>query len=227
MICEEQVQVGGRLPTYDLLLRWRLGMAQAVPTDQAADTGVAVMVTFNANSLAAKYRRLSEAPRLPGRLIVLRDERIPEVLGAAGQRYRDGLEAKPGCRIQFVDIGPEEYAELTALEAVLADSRSGDLEIDKSAGGANEAERARCPSILRAASTLSVVDADTVVAGTASGGGSFRRVGGDEALAALQGFAQHGFENFGLAKETEVAGVRGVGGAFGVVPVELIAGDVM
>lgn len=135
MICEEQVPVGGRLPTYDLLLRWRQGMAQAVPTDQAADTGVAVMVTFNANSLAAKYRRLSEAPHLPGRLIVLRDERIPEVLGAAGQRHRDGLEAKPGCRIQFVDIGPEEYAELTALEAVLADARSGDLEIDKPAGG--------------------------------------------------------------------------------------------
>ncbi|MFM7071907.1 MAG: hypothetical protein ACKO38_08970 [Planctomycetota bacterium] len=135
MICEEQVPVGGRLPTYDLLLRWRQGMAHAVPTDQAADTGVAVMVTFNANSLAAKYRRLSEAPRLPGRLIVLRDERIPEVLGAAGQRHRDELEAKPGCRIQFVDIRFEEYAELTALEAVLADARSGDLEVEKPAGG--------------------------------------------------------------------------------------------
>lgn len=37
---------------------------------------------------------------------------------------------------------------------------------------------------------------------------------------------QHRLEDVGLAHEAEVVGVGGVGGAFGVVAVEMVAGDV-
>ena len=43
----------------------------------------------------------------------------------------------------------------------------------------------------------------------------------------FQGLANHRLEDIRLPHETEVAGVGGIGGAFGIVAVEVVAGDVV
>ena len=135
LACEEPVSVAGRRPTYDLLVRWKSATAGADLVDRFVETGVVVVVTVSANSTAATYRRLSEDPRPPGRLVVLMDERIPEALGHAGQRYRDALEARKEGELHFINLSFDEFGELSALEAVLADARSGDLEVERPSGG--------------------------------------------------------------------------------------------
>jgi hypothetical protein len=135
LACEEPVSVAGRRPTYDLLVRWKSATAGADLVDRFVETGVVVVVTVSANSTAATYRRLSEDPRPPGRLVVLMDERIPEALGDAGQRYRDALEARKEGELHFINLSFDEFGELSALEAVLADARSGDLEVEPPSGG--------------------------------------------------------------------------------------------
>lgn len=133
--CVEPLPLGGRRPTYDLLVQWRSASLAGEHPDRSANTGVVVMVTVNATSTAAAYRRLCEEPQPAGRVVVLMDERVPEKLGVAGERYRDELESREDFEIHFIAMSLDEYRELSALEAVLADARSGDLEVEKTTGG--------------------------------------------------------------------------------------------
>lgn len=114
----------GVKPTYDVLV------AGATKSGERRTIGLAVLVTAHATSAAAAYRRLAKDSSPPSVVIVVRDRRVPESLGAAGEKYRAELFARGAARFCIVEVDFEEFAWLAALEAVLGDSRSGDLEVE-------------------------------------------------------------------------------------------------
>jgi hypothetical protein len=133
--CVEPGKIAGKQPTYDFLVKWRTGEADQAEPSLIMTTGVVVLVTDSATSTAAAYRRLKDDRQPPDRVLVVFDERRPEKLGTKGGEYRDELQSCLADKLRFVDLTFNEYSELSALEAVLADARSGDLEIEQPAGG--------------------------------------------------------------------------------------------
>ncbi|HND53419.1 MAG TPA: hypothetical protein PLV92_13510, partial [Pirellulaceae bacterium] len=126
--------VRGVRAAYDFLL---VGKAASNPPERARaiKVGVKVLVTSHATSAAAAYRRLLQDPNPPDHIVVVRDARLPESLGEAGVRYRDELLARTSSTTHVLDIEFGEYAWLSALEAVIGDARSRDLEADLPTGG--------------------------------------------------------------------------------------------
>lgn len=136
---EERKPTPGKLPTYDFVLQCRVegrvGAGDEPALERGWQTGVIVLVTVNAKSTAATYRRLAGDSNPPDRVVVVFDERIPESLGVAGTRNREEAERRFADNLQFFDLSFHEYSDLAAMEAVLADARSGDLEIEHATGG--------------------------------------------------------------------------------------------
>jgi len=119
----------GRLPAYHLVV----GLRQ----DGGASTfrtGVTFVATANATSTAAALRRILDDPEPPDRTFVVSEKREPLKLGAKGQEYLQQLESRGPEHFLHVEISFREYAELDALQAVVGDARSGDVEVDLPGG---------------------------------------------------------------------------------------------
>ncbi len=119
----------GRLPAYRLLL-----CSQEGNEGRPLHTGVAFLATANRTSAAAALRRIVEDDQPPERVVLVYDERLPLDLGPKGEEYLAALQARGRERFQAVQLGFHEYAELDALQAVVGDARSGDIEVDLPGG---------------------------------------------------------------------------------------------
>ncbi|HZY90920.1 MAG TPA: AAA family ATPase, partial [Gemmataceae bacterium] len=114
----------GARPTYDLTLRRRL------PDGGSEQVGILAVTEENAVSVAASLRRLVEDGRPLDRVVLVTDERVGLPLGERGQDYLQELRERGPERFEAVELSFAEYAELDALQAVVGDARSGDLEAE-------------------------------------------------------------------------------------------------
>lgn len=114
------VRPRAKLPPYDFEVR------------RASGPGVGVLCvgTENATTAMASLRRLLHATDADGPgLLLVTDERRPLRLGQAGQRYYDDLTARAAPSFTHLELTFEEYIELDALQGVINEARSGDLEV--------------------------------------------------------------------------------------------------
>jgi hypothetical protein len=113
---------------------YQLAVEQGGANGQRRRTGLLFLTTSSATSTAAFLRRLLQEPQPPQRLLLVTDERRPLPMGAKGQEYLDQLGQRPDSRFQRVELSFADYADLDALQAAVGLARSGDLEIELSAG---------------------------------------------------------------------------------------------
>jgi hypothetical protein len=109
-------------PTYDLLVQERSSDGREVRT------GLTFVVTGSKTSTAASLRRLLQDPQPPEHALVVCDERQPLECGAAGQKHLEQLKQRGAERFKVMTLSFQQYAQLDALEAVIGEARSGDLE---------------------------------------------------------------------------------------------------
>lgn len=95
---------------------WTLGLVVPIKSDATANAGV--------------YRRLVYDLSPPAIVAIVHDQRAPERLAAKGKQYKNQIQARTSSRLVFHEIDLTDYRELMALEAVLADARSRDIEIE-------------------------------------------------------------------------------------------------
>jgi hypothetical protein len=119
----------GRLPVYDLVLT-----SQADQEGTTLRTAVVFLVTANRTSAAAALRRIVDDEPPPQRVVLVCDARRPLDLGPKGQEYLAILQARGPQQFQVVHLSFPQYAELDALQAVVGDARTGDLEVDLTGG---------------------------------------------------------------------------------------------
>jgi hypothetical protein len=120
----------GARPTYDLALRRRL------PDGGTEQVGILAVTAENAIAVAAFLRRLAEDSRPLDRVVLVTDERVGLRLGERGQEHLQELRERGPERFETVELSFAEYAELDALQAVVGDARSGDLEVETRPGQA-------------------------------------------------------------------------------------------
>jgi hypothetical protein len=118
----------GQRPPHDLLLRHRLA------DNGEIRSGLLCLVVSNRTSMTAFLRRLVQSTRPPERLFLVTDERRPLDPAATGQQYLNQLRDQYQARFRHVNLAFEQYAHLEALQAVVGDARSGDLEIELPGG---------------------------------------------------------------------------------------------
>jgi hypothetical protein len=111
-------------PAYDLTIE-RTGEAGPM-----AIVGAKFLATGSANSASAVLRRMIHDANPPPLAVLVTDQRQPLHLGSRGQEYLDCLTARGPQRFQHLELTLPEYADLDALQAVVGDARSGDLEIE-------------------------------------------------------------------------------------------------
>ena len=111
-------------PAYDLTID-RPGEA-----NPASQVSVKFLATGSATSASAVLRRMMHDSDPPSLAVLVTDQRQPLHLGSRGREYLDNLTARGPQRFQHVELTLVEYAELDALQAVVGDARSGDLEIE-------------------------------------------------------------------------------------------------
>jgi hypothetical protein len=116
----------GRLSTYHLLVH-------AAGEDQPR-FGLLFLTTGSATSATAALRRLTGDDHPPRRILLVTDARQPMALGPTGKEYLRELLGRGPERFAQVELTFREYAELDALQAVVGDARSGDLEVDLPGG---------------------------------------------------------------------------------------------
>ena len=97
-------------------------------------TGIVFLATENRTSTTAALRRMTEDPEPPDHVFLVSDERQPLALGDKGQEYLDSLRSRGRERFQDIELSLREYAELDALEGVIGNARSGDIEGDRPGG---------------------------------------------------------------------------------------------
>ncbi len=113
----------GARPTYDLALRRRR------PGGDAEQVGILAVTADSATSVTGFLRRLVEDSRPLDRVVLVTDERVGLPLGERGQEHLQDLRQRGPERFEAVELSFAEYAELDALQAVVGDARSGDLEV--------------------------------------------------------------------------------------------------
>jgi hypothetical protein len=108
---------------FDLLLRRRLGDWEHVAR-------LLVVVTASSMTAAGSLRRLLKAAALPGQLIVVTDQRRPLPLGPKGQEYLNKLKQGSTSSFRLVELTFADILALDALQAVVGQARSSDLEVE-------------------------------------------------------------------------------------------------
>jgi hypothetical protein len=119
----------GTRPTYDLSL-----VHQVRNGESPLRTGVVVVTAPSATSVTGFLRRLLEDPRPLDRVLLITDERVGLPLGGRGQEYLHDLQHGSVERFRVVEVSPEQYAELEALDQVVRQASSGDLEVGTESG---------------------------------------------------------------------------------------------
>jgi hypothetical protein len=120
---ESVLQVNGRMPTHTL------NIVQQFGRDEPLTTGVLVLTMTKATSVTAALRRLAMKPLSVQRFVLVTEARIGLPLGAGGRSNLDKVERQYAPHFHRVQLAVEEYAYLQALQTVVREARSRDLEI--------------------------------------------------------------------------------------------------
>jgi len=120
----------GVRPLCDLILKRRCADGREI------STGLSFLVTTNATSAAFALGRILHDPDRPDQIFLITEERQSLRLGRRGEDHFRSLQDLGGERFQHLSISFRQYAELDALQAVLGEARSGDLELDLPGGRA-------------------------------------------------------------------------------------------
>jgi AAA ATPase domain len=120
---EEQPGTPATRRLFDLLLRRRLGDWEQVAR-------LLVVVTAAPVTAAGFLRRLLRAAASPGQLVLVTDQRRPLPLGAKGQEYLNKLKQGSPGRFRHVELTFADILTLDALQAVVGQARSADLEVE-------------------------------------------------------------------------------------------------
>jgi hypothetical protein len=126
----------GAHPTYHLSLKRKLDGSEHI-------TGIRVMATGAATSVAGFLRRLCEDSRPLDRLLIVTDERIGMPLGEKGSEYLEDLKSRGPERFAIVELRFAELADLEGLTGVLGRARAGDVEIAPPGGLAEQVTMAQ------------------------------------------------------------------------------------
>ena len=118
---------------------YSLDLIQQFGSDASLTTAVLVLTAPNATAVAAALRRLAQKPPPVKRVVLLTDERIGLPLAEKGKTYLDKLDHQFTPHFHYLRLPSTEYATLQALQTVVREARSGDLEIRPSSG-----PRCRC-----------------------------------------------------------------------------------
>jgi hypothetical protein len=113
----------GNRPPFDLLLRRKVGEAEE-------QTRLLFVVTGSATSAAGSLRRVVRSSGRDGRLFLVTDARRRLDLGVRGGEYLEKLRRGRAGEFRQVELSLADLAALEALQAVAAQARSGDLELE-------------------------------------------------------------------------------------------------
>jgi hypothetical protein len=116
--------VKGRPPTHLLTVVQQTG-ADAAPLK----TGVLVLTGTNRATVTAALRRPAQEPPAVTRFVLVTEERTGLPLGAKGKSYLDKLDHRYAPHFHQAQVTVTDYAMLQALQTVVREARSGDLEI--------------------------------------------------------------------------------------------------
>lgn len=112
-----------QLPAYQLVVHER------TPSNLPVKTGLTCVVSASSTSAAGSLRRVVNDSPKPENILLVTEERQPLKLAKTGADYLATLEKlKP--QFQEFKLSFDEYATLDALQAIVGQARSGDLEID-------------------------------------------------------------------------------------------------
>ena len=125
----------GRKPPYHVLVE------EIRPADgQSVINGLTFVVTHSKNSASWALRRmldsLEQDPGAPEHVLLISDARRPlgESLGKTGEDYLHALKQYGAARFQHFELDFAQYLALDALQAVVGEARSGDVEVDLPGG---------------------------------------------------------------------------------------------
>jgi hypothetical protein len=118
-----------RKSLYHLRVRQRYG-----PRRKEKRTGLVFLATPNATSATATLRRLTQDGEPPDQVFLITDERWPLPLGAKGATYLEELLQRGASGFCQLMVTFEQYAHLDALQAVVGQARSEELEIELPGG---------------------------------------------------------------------------------------------
>ena len=109
----------------------RIILTQTAGPATAQRLGLTVVTTDNATSAAGFLRRLRDASRPPEQSLLVTDERQPLRLAKTGSEYLAELQ-RGGTwpRFELLVLPFAEIAQLDALQAVVAQGKAGDIEVD-------------------------------------------------------------------------------------------------
>lgn len=115
-------------PTYQLIVRERRADGKEVAT------GLVFVVTGSKQSATAAVKRLANDDTPPDHVLLIGDERQTLQFGTKGAEYFDQLKNRGKDFFKTIELTFEQYAKLDALQAVVGEARSGDLEVQLANG---------------------------------------------------------------------------------------------
>jgi hypothetical protein len=86
--------------------------------------------TASSVTAAGILRRFLKAAAAPGQLVLVTDQRRPLPLGPKGQEYWNKLQQGSPRKFRHVELTFGDILTLDALQAVVGQARSGDLEVE-------------------------------------------------------------------------------------------------
>jgi hypothetical protein len=115
----------GSQPAYHLLVE------EERPSDKKRIcTGITLLATHSATSAASTLRRMAEDKNPPDHILLIIDSRQGLRLGSKGSDYLKVLVGLGQGRFKQHELAFQEYLMLDALQAVVGEGRSGDLEME-------------------------------------------------------------------------------------------------
>jgi hypothetical protein len=113
-----------RSAAYDLMVE------EESPTGKLQRTGVTFLATGQKQTMTAALKRIAGDPQPPDHVLIVTEERQPLQLGEVGKRLQDELSRRGEEAFQTMQLNFDDYALLDALQAVVGEACSGDLELD-------------------------------------------------------------------------------------------------
>jgi hypothetical protein len=98
------------------------------PTGSRHRTGIRFLATGHKTSMTMSLARIASDPKPPDHVLVVTDERMPLAVGKKGQELLVEL-GRRDTTFKTIELTFDEYAQLDALQAIIGDAKSGDLEI--------------------------------------------------------------------------------------------------
>jgi hypothetical protein len=126
---EAVAHVHGQPPTHTLNV-----VQQTANNGAPVATAILVLTSTSATRVTATLRRVTRNPPAVNRFVLLTENRVGLRLGASGKRYFDKLEHQYAPHFHHVQLATSEHAALHALQTVIREARTGDLELTLASG---------------------------------------------------------------------------------------------